>query len=213
MTTPFHHGISARERNSGTIPIRSIATAVIGLIAYADDADPLAYPLNTPVLVTGISRALVGAGYHGTLRRSLEAIQPITNPTIVVIRIANPVGIEGGNLQQSNIIGQNVDGQRTGLQCLLTAQTVVGVKPKILIAPDLETPDVVQAMIAVAKKLRAYFYATPRDVNGAMLPTKEAVAAYRATLGDREVELVWPEFTSGNVLLAAEPEPEPEYEG
>ncbi len=215
MTTAFHHGISARERNSGTIPIRSIATAVIGLIAYADDADPLAYPLNTPVLVTGISRALVGAGYHGTLRRSLEAIQPITNPTIVVIRIANPVGIEGGNLQQSNIIGQNVDGQRTGLQCLLTAQTVVGVKPKILIAPDLETPDVVQGLISICRKLRAYAYVTPRDTAGDMLDTAEAVVAYRQTLAAREIGLIWPEWTSGNVLLAAEPEPEPEpeYEG
>lgn len=210
MTTAFHHGISARERNSGKIPIHSIATAVIGLIAYADDADPVAYPLNTPVLVTGISRALVGAGYHGTLRRALEAIQPITNPTIVVIRIANPVGIEGGNLQQANIIGQNVDGQRTGIQCLLTAKTALGVKPKILIAPELETPDVVQAMISVAKKLRAYCYVTPRDTTGAMLATKELVTAYRATLGDREVELIWPEWTSGNVLQDGGPEPEGE---
>lgn len=201
-----HHGISPREINSGKIPIKTVATAVIGMIVFANDADPLAYPLNTPVLVTSISRALVGAGYDGTLRRSLEAIQPITNPTIVLIRIEDPRPAQGSpssDLVQANIIGQNVDGARTGIQALLTAKTVLGVKPKIIIAPELETPDVVQALIAAAKKLRAYCYVTPRDAAGVQLATKEAVVQYRATLADREVELIWPEWTSGNVLLSA----------
>lgn len=205
----IHHGISPREINSGKIPIKTVATAVIGLIVFANDADPFAYPVNTPVLVTSISRALVGAGYDGTLRRSLEAIQPITNPTIVLIRIEDPrpaAPVENsppGDLVQANIIGQNVDGNRTGIQALLTAKTTLGVKPKIIIAPELETPDVVQALIATAKKLRAYCYVTPRTAAGVMLATKEAVTQYRATLGDREVELVWPEWTSGNALLSA----------
>lgn len=198
----FHHGISPREINSGKIPIKTVTTAVIGLIVFANDADPLAYPLNTPVLLTSISRALVGAGYDGTLRRSLEAIQPITNPTIVLIRITDPRPTAPATaLNQTNIIGQNVDGARTGIQALLTAKTVLGVKPKIIIAPELETPDVVQALIAAAKKLRAYCYVTPRDAAGVQLATKEAVVQYRATLADREVELIWPEWTSGNVLI------------
>jgi uncharacterized protein len=198
----FHHGISASESTSGLIPIRTTATAVIGLIAYASDADDTAFPLNTPVLITSISRALVGAGYAGTLRKSLEAIQPITNPTIVVIRIEDPTTV---GFDSSLIIGQNVDGNRSGIQCLLTAKSILGITPKILVAPELETPDVVQALAAIAKKLRAYCYVTPRDPDGQMLPTAQEVVAYRDTLGDREVELIWPEWTSGNVLQPSTP--------
>ena len=192
----FHHGISGRERTSGALPIATVATAVIGLIAYAPDADPLMFPLNTPVRVSSISRALLGAGYTGTLRRMLEAMQPITNPTLVVIRIADPRPVAPAtDLVQANIIGQNVAGNRTGIQALLTAKTVLGLTPKILIAPELETPDVVAALATVAKRLRAYCYVTPRDATGAMLATAQEVVTYRATLADREVELIWPEWT------------------
>lgn len=199
----FHHGITGREPVSGPIPIRTVATAVIGLIAVADDADETVYPLDTPVLVTSITRGLAAAGYDGNLRRSLEAIQPITNPTVVVVRVANPFGQEV--FDDSLIIGTTLPGgQRTGIQALLTAKSKLGVTPKILSAPDVETPDVIQALIGVAKKLRAMAYVTPRDTNGVMLPTKESVVAYRDTLGAREVELIWPEWTSGNVLLGVD---------
>lgn len=201
----FHHGISGRERTSGALPITTVATAVIGLIAYAPDADPLVFPLNTPVRVSSMSRALLSAGYTGTLRRMLEAMQPITNPTLVVIRIEDPrpaAGSPSSDFVQSNIIGQNVDGNRTGIQALLTAKTVLGLTPKILIAPELETPDVVAALAAVAKRLRAYCYVTPRDATGAMLPTAQQAVTYRQTLGDREIELIYPEWTSGNILLS-----------
>ncbi|MEC7120355.1 MAG: phage tail sheath C-terminal domain-containing protein [Pseudomonadota bacterium] len=199
MTSSFHHGISPRELNSGVLPMRTASTSIIGIVVHADDADPEMFPLNTPVRVSSISRALAGAGYQGTFRRVLEAIQPITNPTMVVVRIEDPT--VGELLSSAAVIGQNVDGQRTGLQCLLTAKSVLGLKPKILAAPFLETPDVVQALIAIAKKLRGLCYVTPRDSSGNMLATEDLVVQYRQTLGDREVELIWPEWTSGNILL------------
>lgn len=202
--TPYHHGITALEPISGAVVITTTATAVIGLIAVADDADESVYPLNTPVLVTSISRGLASAGYDGNLRKSLETMQPITNPTIVVVRVENPFGQEV--FDDSLIIGStSPSGQRTGVQALLTAKSKLGVTPKILVAPDVETPDVVQALIGVAKKLRAMAYVTPRDTNGVMLPTQESVVLYRDTLGAREVCLIWPEWTSGNVLLGVGP--------
>ena len=200
----FHHGITGREPSSGPIPIRTSSTAVIGLIAVSNDADETVYPLNTPVLITSITRGMAAAGFDGNLRKSLEAIQPITNPTVVVVRVDNPFGMEV--FDDSLIIGTTQpNGQRTGIQALLTAKSKLGMTPKILIAPDLETPDVVQAMIAVDKKLRAMCYVTPRDTDAVMLPTQESVVLYRDTLGDREVCLIWPEWTSGNVLLGVEP--------
>lgn len=49
-----------------------------------------------------------------------------------------------------------------------------------------------------------YSYVTPRDEDAVMLDTAEAVTAYRQTLSHREIEIIWPEFTSGNVFLGTE---------
>lgn len=196
----FHHGISKKEPTSGIIPMRDADTNVIGLIAFSDDADEDVFPLDTPTLVTSINRALAASGTEGNLRTTLEAMSAITSPTLVVVRIADP--FKGEVLNQSLVIGTTLDnGQRTGIQALLTAKSILGITPKITIAPDVETPDVVQELAAINKKLRAFSYVTPRDVNGVMLETMQEVTAYRDTLSHREIMLIWPEFTSGNVFL------------
>lgn len=201
----FHHGISNRDYGDGNGFIRETQTNVIGLVCYADDADDSFFPLNKPVLITNLNSGLVKAGYKGNLRKSLETIQTIVNPTLVVVRIANPFNEDKTILDASVVIGSTLpDGSRTGLQALLTAKSRLGVVPKINVVPDLETPDVVQALIAINKKLRGFSYVTPRDNNGKMLATKEEVVLYRKTLGYKEVMLIWPEFTAGNVLIGVE---------
>ncbi|OPL29919.1 hypothetical protein B5L72_13950, partial [Pseudomonas aeruginosa] len=50
----YHHGVRVQEINDGTRPIRTIATAIIGLVATAEDADATAFPLDTPVLITNV---------------------------------------------------------------------------------------------------------------------------------------------------------------
>lgn len=196
----FHHGISKKEPASGIIPMRDAETNTIALLAFSDDADPNIFPVNTPVLVTSINRALAASGTEGNLRASLETIAAITNPTLIVVRIEDPFTDEVFN--QSKVIGSTLPtGQRTGLQAFLTAKSILGLTPKILIAPDVETPEVVQTLASICKKLRAYSYITPRDQFGVMLETMEQVVAYRDTLGFREIEIVWPEWTSENVFL------------
>ena len=196
----FHHGISKKEPTSGIIPMRDADTNVIGLIAFSDDADDNIFPLDTPTLVTSINRALAASGTEGNLRACLETMSAITSPTLVVVRISDPFKDEVFN--QSLVIGATLgNGQRTGIQALLTAKSILGITPKINIAPDVETPDVVQALAAVNKKLRAFSYVTPRDSYGVMLETMQDVTAYRDTLSDREIMLIWPEFTGGNVFL------------
>ena len=197
----FHHGITGRETASGKIPIRDAATAVIAMLAFADDADEEAFPLNTPVLVTSINRILPKAGTTGNLRKNLEIISQITSPTLVVIRIDDPLGAV---LNQSLVIGTTEEtGQRTGLQALLTVKSVIGLTPKIICVPDVETIDIANAIGAICKKLRAYAYITPRNRDGIILETAYAVVNFRNMLAFREVELLWPEWTSGNVFLGS----------
>ncbi|MCH7306606.1 hypothetical protein MMO38_00395 [Acinetobacter sp. NIPH 1852] len=197
----FHHGISGREVQSGIIPMRDAQTNVIAMITHADDADEIVFPLNTPVLVNSINRVLPAAGYEGNLRKNLEIISMITNPTLIVIRVNSPFGEV---FEQSNVIGTTTEAGRTGIQALLSAKSKLGLTPKIIIAPDVETPDVVEALASVCKKLRAYCYITPRDEDAEMLETAELVVAYRDQLAHREIEIIWPEWTSGNVFLGAD---------
>ncbi|CAD9194173.1 hypothetical protein [Acinetobacter bohemicus] len=199
----FHHGITGRETASGKIPIRNAATAVIAMLAFADDADEETFPLNTPVLVTSINRVLPKAGTTGNLRKNLEIIYQITSPTLVVIRIESPYSTD--ELDQSLVIGTTEEiGQRTGLQALLTVKSVLGLTPKIICVPDVETIDIANAIGAICKKLRAYSYITPRNRDGVILETAYAVVNFRNMLAFREVELIWPEWTSGNVFLGSE---------
>ena len=205
--TEFHHGITAREAAIGKIPLRNADNNTIAMLAFADDADEDTFPLNTPVLVTSINRALPKAGASGNLRKNLEIISQITSPTLVVIRIENP--FSDGEFDQSQVIGTtDAAGQRTGLQALLTVKSVLGITPKIICVSDTETIDVANALGAICKKLRAYAYITPRNENGAMLPTAAAVAGFRKMLAFREIELIWPEWTSGNVFFGTNDEDE-----
>ena len=48
----YHHGVRVIEISGGTRPIRTIATAVIGIVCVAPDADAATFPLNTPTLIT-----------------------------------------------------------------------------------------------------------------------------------------------------------------
>jgi phage tail sheath protein FI len=199
----FHHGISGREVQSGIIPMRDAQTNIIAMIAYADDADPFVFPENVPVRVSSINQALTSAGVEGNLRKNLEIMALITNPTLIVVRIPDP--FNGEVFNASTVIGTTAPLiGRTGIQALLVAKSILGLTPKIIIAPELESPDVVEALASVCKKLRAYCYITPRDANAVMLATAELVATYRDTLAHREIEIIWPEFTSGNVFLGAE---------
>ena len=176
----FHHGITGRETASGKIPMRDAATAVIAMLAFADDADEETFPLNTPVLVTSINRVLPKAGTTGNLRKNLEIIAQITSPTLVVIRIDHPLGAV---LNQSLVIGTTEEtGQRTGLQALLTVKSVLGLTPKIICVPDVETIDIANAIGAICKKLRAYAYITPRNRDGVILETAYAVVNFRNML-------------------------------
>ena len=50
------------------------------------------------------------------------------------------------------------NGQYTGLKALLAAESVTGVKPRILGVPGLDTKEVAVALASVCQKLRAFGY-------------------------------------------------------
>ncbi len=202
MAQDYHHGVRVTEISDGVRTIRTISTAIIGIVCTAQDADATAFPLDEPVLITNVNTAIGKAGTMGTLAKTLDAIADQASPVIVAVRVA-----EGTTDAEttSNIIGTTtVDGKYTGMKALLAAQAKLGVKPRILGVPGLDSLPVATELVSIAQKLRAFAYVSAFDC-----ATKEAVVTYRDNFGAREVMVIWPEFvgwdtaTSANVTLSA----------
>lgn len=192
MSTEYHHGVRIIEKNSTGAAIRVVSTAVIGLVATAPNADPEAFPLNVPVLLTNPAGSVGKAGAGGTLAGALAAISKQARAMVVAVRVA-----EGANTAEttSNVIGTTTAaGQRTGLQALLAAEGQLGVKPRIIGAPGLDTKAVAGELASVAQQLRAFAYVSARAATGGYAAKKEEAVAYRGEFGQREVMVVWPNF-------------------
>lgn len=196
MATDYHHGVRVVEVNDGTRTIRTVSTAVIGIVCTASDADAAAFPLNEPVLVTNVNTAIGKAGTLGTLSKTLDAIADQATPIIVVVRVA-----EGANASEttSNLIGTTTaTGKYTGMKALLAAQTKLSVKPRILGVPGLDSLPVATELVSIAQKLRGFAYVTAYGCE-----TKEAAVAYRDNFGAREVMVIWPDFISWDTTANA----------
>lgn len=158
----YHHGVQVLEINDGTRVISTVSTAIVGMVCTASDADAEIFPLNKPVLITNVQSAIAKAGKKGTLAASLQAIADQSKPVTVVVRVEDGTGEdEETKLAQtvSNIIGTtDENGQYTGLKALLAAESVTGVKPRILGVPGLDTKEVAVALASVCQKLRAFGY-------------------------------------------------------
>ncbi|MBZ9576733.1 phage tail sheath protein [Modicisalibacter sp. MOD 31.J] len=184
----YHHGVEVIEINEGTRPIRTVSTAVIGLVATSADADADAFPLNTPVLVTDLYAALGNAGTDGTLARSLRAIVAETRALAVVVRVE--AGADDAETT-ANLIGgvDDTTGRKTGMQALLAAEQRFGVRPRILGVPELDNESVAAELIAIAQKLRAFAYVSAQGCQ-----TVGEAVMYRENFGAREGMVIWPDF-------------------
>lgn len=188
MVDQYHHGVRVIEINEGVRPIRSITTAVIGMVCIADDADAAVFPLDTPVLITDVLTAIGSAGTTGTLARALDAIadQGIS-PFVVVVRVAEGADEAENN---TNIIGTvTAQGKYTGMKALQAAKAQLGITPRILGVPGHDTQAVTTELIGIAQAMRAFVYASCWNC-----ATKEEAVAYRENFGARELLLLWPDF-------------------
>lgn len=194
----YHHGVRVVEVDGGTRPIRTVSTAIVGLVATAEDADAAAFPLNTPVLATNMKAAAAKAGTKGTLARSLEAIASQTNPIAVIVRV--PQGETEAETTSNVIGGVDPNGRYTGMKALLAAQNSgPKVKPRIIGIPGLENAATIAALAETAQKLRGFGYASITGCN-----TIEEAAAFREGFGQRELMLIWPDFLGWDALSNAE---------
>lgn len=192
----YLHGVRVLELSDGTRPIRTIPTAVIGLVCTADDADATVFPLDTPVLLTNVQTAVGKAGTEGTLAASLQAIADQTKPYVIVVRVKKG---ETEAATTTALIGTTTaDGKYTGMKALLAAKARVGMVPRILGVPGLDSLPVATALIAISQQLRAFTYVSAWDCK-----TKEEAIAYRDNFGAREAMVIWPDFQNWDTVTSA----------
>ncbi|MER8394089.1 phage tail sheath subtilisin-like domain-containing protein [Mesorhizobium sp. M1340] len=126
----FLHGVELIEIDDGPRPIRTVRSSVIFIVGTAPDADALAFPLLTPVLIAG-SRGeaakldvSVGETRLGTLPNAVDLILQQIGAVIVVCRVEE--GVDDAETL-ANIL--------EGVYIAMDSQSAVGVTPRILIAP------------------------------------------------------------------------------
>ncbi len=196
MSTEYHHGVRVLEINEGTRPIRTVSTAVVGMVCTSSDADAVKFPLNKPVLLTDVLTASGSAGEQGTLARSLDAIADQASPVTVVVRVEE--GADEAETTSNIIGGVTAGGQYTGMKALLAAEAQLGVRPRILGVPGLDSLPVTTELVAIAEQLRAFAYA-----NAYGCETVSDAIAYRDGFGARELMLIWPDFVNWDTATNA----------
>lgn len=196
MATDYHHGVRVVEVDSGSRPIRTIETAVIGVVVTGSGANADTFPLNRPALVTDIAAAVGDAGDTGTIPYVLDAIKDHGSPICVVVRVE-----EGETAAEttSNVIGTTVSGMKTGLQALTAAKAQLGVSPRILGVPGLDNQAIATELASIAAGIRGFAYCSAYGCE-----TKEDAVTYRGNFGNREMMIIWPDFISYDTINSAD---------
>jgi len=134
--TDFLHGVEVIEIDDGPRPIRTVRSAVIGLIGTAPDANAAEFPLNQPVLIAGsrlkAAKLDTTGNRKGTLPNAVDQIFDQIGAVIIVIRVE-----EGATPDDMTHVlgGVDADGSYRGVHALLGAQSALGFTPRILLAP------------------------------------------------------------------------------
>ena len=181
--TNFLHGIEIIEIKDGARPIKTVRSSVIGLVGTA----PQGF-VNTPTLITGSRKQAVeifgannDANKDYTIPKALDGIFDQAGAMVVVINVADPDNVAhltNGNLDPTKITASDIIGgvdaitnEYKGVHALLSANTIIKVTPRILIAPGFThdmTDDgsgntlanpVVSELLAISESLRAIIIA------------------------------------------------------
>jgi len=134
MGLDFLHGIETLEDDSGSRPIQTVKSSVIGIIGTAPDADPNIFPLNEPVLLKNEPRkaaALDATGNGlGTLLDNMNLIYKQAGAMTVITRVEEGADIDA---TLTNVVGSA--SSMSGVHAFKGAQSEFGVEPRLYIAP------------------------------------------------------------------------------
>ena len=185
MTEIFLHGVEVVEIETTTRPIQTVKSSVIGLVGSAPKG-----PVNTPTLLLGSwseAVAVFGSDLRFSIPAALKGIFDQIGTMVVVVNVADPTKsahlttsvLDPAKITVADVVGgaDDVSGKYKGVHALLSAQSDVGVQPRILIAPGFthQTPldeddeptanPVVTELIPIAESLKAIIIADCPNTN------------------------------------------------
>lgn len=214
--TQLNAAIVASAAASALVTVANTgASTGVGVVAampttYLFGGADEAFPLNTPVLVPGSRAMAAKLGATGTLPAALDSIFDQAGAVVVVVRVKDET-TEAATI--ANVIGgaNAVTGNLEGVHALRGAESKVGVRPRILLAPGfthqrnggLANP-VVAELVGIAERMRAVIVADGPST------TDDAAKAYAGDWGSRKIYMVDPravktDATGANVYAYSSP--------
>jgi uncharacterized protein len=164
MTASFLHGVETIEVQKGAVSIKTVKTAVIGLVGTAP-INTLSEEYQTVNQPTLILNDIEAAKYFGentsgfTIPSALSAIFEQGSGIVIVVNVFDPsVHKTVADVQISDIIGSvdAITGKRSGLKALQDTYSLFGYYPKTIISPVFcEEPAVTSEINTICNKIRA----------------------------------------------------------
>ena len=164
MPASYLHGVETIEIEKGARTIRTVKTAVVGLVGTAPihNVDEEYKTINEPVLISSDVDAVkyFGNATDGfTIPQALDAIFDQGAGVVLVVNVFDPEKHNSvSDVTKADIIG-SVDastGKRTGMQAFKDCYSLFGFFPKTIIAPVYcEDKAVVSEIQVICDKIRA----------------------------------------------------------
>jgi len=203
MPGQFLHGVEVLEIDAGLRPIRTVKSSVIGVVGTAPSADATKFPLNTPVLIAGSRTDAAGLGVGGSLPKAIDGVFDQAGAMVVVVRVED----DGtGDLSTANLQGgiNETTGDYEGVHALLAAESMLGVTPRVLLAPGANQT-IITEMMPIAERLKAVIIADgPSTTDAAAITERTNYGSARVYLVD-PAALVYDKTTDANVAEPMSP--------
>ncbi|NTI86039.1 phage tail protein [Agrobacterium rhizogenes] len=123
----YAHGVTLAESAETPSLLRVQRNGITFVNGTAPDADPAAFPLNYPTLITSLPQA-AALGATGTLLEDVSTVFNEGGSWCIVNRV--PDSADAATLQ-GNLLGDAV--ARTGLYAALRAKAITGYQPRVVI--------------------------------------------------------------------------------
>lgn len=164
MPASFLHGVETVEVQKGSVSIKTVKTAIIGLVGTAPIADVATdyKTINKPTLILNEAE---GVKYFGedkpgyTIPSALKAIFDQGAGVVIVINVFDPAihtNVSGVAIADINGKIDAITGKRTGMKAFEDCYSLFGYYPKTIIAPVFcEDKAVVTEINTICNKIRA----------------------------------------------------------
>lgn len=173
----YFHGVKLGESADTPQLLRVQNFGVTFVNGTAPDADPAAFPLDTPVMVTSLAQA-AALGAEGTLRDDVTSVLGEGGSYVVVNRVEHdddPAQLE------ANLIGDAT--ARTGLYGALRAKALLGYQPRVIVTAGNTGAFIDDGLVSVTLAAQGSNMTEPPAVTATgggndpakVLPTLEAI--------------------------------------